>query len=88
MKSKSERKMDVEKYYEMLQPVMPKYCPNCAEELDHLKDGKFYIMPYGNAGTKPDELRLQGFDCYCDSCEWSGNIEPDALDDFVLNKEK
>ena len=56
----------------------PKYCPNCATKL-----------PKGSHGAQPfskDEEGVveRGWDCYCEICEWSGDIHPDDESDSIF----
>ena len=46
----------------------PNFCPNCGGKLP---DGPHGAQPYS------DEEGNGGWDCYCEACEWSGDIEPD-----------
>ena len=85
-----EGKKDFEKYLNELGETVPKFCPNCGDELIRIsKDGKIWIMPLGDMNVKDStSLKITVFDIYCDSCEWSGDISPDSLEDYnELKKE-
>lgn len=49
---------------------MIKYCPGCGKELV----GDTAIVEF----EKRDEDDYLEYDIYCESCEWSGIISPDA----------
>lgn len=53
--------------------IKPKYCPHCGARL---VDDHGWIQAYLD---NYDISRVQGYDCYCDNCTWSGNIEPDTM---------
>jgi hypothetical protein len=67
--------------YEGIEDCIPKCCPGCGKEFVRISDGKIWVMPYGNPKGK-EKFVVTGFDCYCDNCEWSGNVEPDSLMDI------
>lgn len=46
----------------------PKFCPDCGAALT----GETAVV-----GIIEDRSRDGGYDCYCASCEWSGDIWPD-----------
>lgn len=81
MSCNKEGKKKFEKYLDEIGESLPEYCPKCSGKLVRISaDGKIWIMPYGlHLDTS---LKLKGFDVYCDLCEWSGNIEPDSLEQF------
>ena len=74
--------------------AVPKYCPGCGSVLVNRSGTRFWIMPYSTAKppyTKKDGvavLPVNGFDVYCNECEWSGDIEPDSLEIYNEIKEK
>jgi len=71
--------IDLQKHFDMLEEVLPKYCPNCGEKLERIsKNNKIWIMPTGSP-LHDGSLKIEDFDCYCNGCEWSGYIGPDAL---------
>lgn len=51
----------------------PRYCPNCAKALSD-ESHNTQAFSSGEDG---------GWDCYCDACEWSGDIFPDDEREFV-----
>ena len=56
----------------------PKFCPNCSTAVD---ENYNYAVPF-SADSYGRERR--GWDCYCDGCQWSGDILPDLEDDPVF----
>lgn len=54
----------------------PNFCPNCGNPLVDERGWiqGYYIEDQSKSFTDWDEV---GYDCYCDSCQWSGNIESD-----------
>ena len=51
----------------------PMYCPNCG-----------VLLPAGGQGAQPftrtekgEGTIEKGWDCYCATCKWSGDIYPD-----------
>ena len=58
----------------------PKFCPNCGKPLTKIQE---YWSDSSRPETVEDPLRGIGYDCFCDSCMWSGIIEPDADLDIV-----
>lgn len=54
----------------MTDRVRPKYCPNCAALLP---EGPHGAQEFGSEGS----VNIEGWDCYCPACEWSGDILPD-----------
>ena len=52
----------------------PKFCPNCGAPL---KDIVEYWVDSSRPETPENPYRGIGYDCYCEKCGWSGNIEPD-----------
>lgn len=61
----------------------PLFCPNCGASL-----------PEGPHGAQPFHLADEdgscdcgGWDCFCDNCQWSGDIMPDDEDELVPQEE-
>ena len=52
---------------------IPKFCPNCGESLP---EGPYGAQPYTYPGES-GEGAIEGWDCCCSECGWSGDIEPD-----------
>lgn len=50
----------------------PNHCPNCGKALP---EGNQYAMPIISEGSHASD---GGYDVYCPSCRWSGDIMPDA----------
>ena len=48
----------------------PVFCPNCGKKLP---DG-----PHGAQGVTNTVSGRGGWDCYCETCKWSGDIMPDS----------
>mgnify|MGYP001618310517 CR=1 FL=1 len=60
----------------------PGFCPNCGK-----------LLPLGPHGAQPfsaDEAGIEGrgWDCYCKSCKWSGDIMPDNEDHAEVEHKK
>jgi len=63
---------------ELWRKYAPKYCPNCANPLP--------FEPHNVQLEIDTEYPRGGYDCYCDFCEWSGDIEPDSLVDIEIEE--
>jgi len=65
--------------------TVPKFCPHCGERLIGITDDgeHFWIVPAGKQNNRVDT-----FDVYCNSCEWSGDIAPDSLDEYYEMKKQ
>lgn len=59
----------------------PKFCPNCGTKLtDNIQE---YWADSSRKATVDNPFKDVGYDCYCENCKWSGNIEPDADTDII-----
>lgn len=50
----------------------PNFCPNCG-----------HTLPEGDHGA---QSLVGGYDCYCDTCGWSGDINPDDIERGLPNR--
>ena len=55
----------------MADRLRPKFCPNCAALLP---EGPHGAQGFGTGEKSSD---IEGWDCFCDVCYWSGDIKPD-----------
>ncbi|KKL10091.1 hypothetical protein LCGC14_2559320 [marine sediment metagenome] len=62
----------------------PKFCSECGKVLFGEKAWTEYWIRF-NKNIGRGYIGL-GYNCHCDHCGWSGNIEPDK-DDLVLSEE-
>lgn len=67
----------------------PRFCPGCGAEFRDTEKTRGVVAvgqpsgPLGIAEVEPAEP--WGWDCYCATCEWSGDISPD--EEFPPQKE-
>ena len=52
----------------------PNFCPNCGAKLPDGSDGA-----QGFTAGVEDGEEIEGWECYCPACEWSGDILPDKV---------
>lgn len=50
----------------------PKYCPNCGAILENIQE---YWTDSSRISSPANPFKSIGYDCYCKSCKWSGDIE-------------
>jgi hypothetical protein len=74
-KQKSYKLKEWERWEDEALYHFPHYCPNCGE---HLNKPITYWADSSRPSTPENPFRSIGYDCYCENCHWSGNIEPDA----------
>jgi len=67
--------------------MKPKFCPNCGKKMNDIVEcysgypENYWIDSHG---VQRSNLI---YDCYCDECEWSGDISPDDDLDSVVDEE-
>ena len=72
--------VEEEEYEENI--IKPRFCPHCGNKL---VDNHGWIQGYLDNNN---HKKVQGYDCYCDSCAWTGNIEPDEFfEKSIIKKE-
>lgn len=60
--------------------MKPIFCPNCGKK--RLDAVEYWI--YSDWPETPEKpYHGIGYDVYCKSCEWSGNIEPDEDSEII-----
>ncbi len=53
----------------------PHYCPNCGQGLINSMNASFW-RDSGRASTTEEPFKGVGYDCYCETCHWVGDIFP------------
>ena len=60
--------------------MRPKFCPNCAAPLPTVSHN---TQPWG---CDAESYSIEGWDCFCDACGWSGDIVPDYATEEQLSR--
>jgi len=59
--------------------MQPNFCPNCGRRFANEGNSR---VPFGIVESEA----IVGWDCFCDACYWSGDIEPDYSSEIEMRE--